>query len=52
MRVPPRNTKTLFGFYIEPDANLNYLILHEADRVFQINTLTGAIKSEINPSGQ
>ena len=52
MRVPPHNTKTLFGFYIEPDANLNYLTLHEADRVFQINTLTGAIKSEKNPSGQ
>ena len=51
-RTPPRKAKTLFGFYIEYDKNLNHLTVHESDRVFQINTLTGAIKSEINPSGQ
>ena len=40
-RTPPRKAKTLFGFYIEYDENLNHLTVHESDRVFQINTLTG-----------
>ena len=52
IRTPPRNAKTLFGFYIEHNVNFNKLILHESDRVLQINTLTGAIKSDRNPSGQ
>ena len=52
IRTPPHNAKTLFGFYIEHDVNLNKLILHESDRVLQINTLTGEIKSDRNPSVQ
>ena len=52
IRTPPHNAKTLFGFYIEHDVNLNKLILHESDRVLQINTLTGAIKSDRNSSVQ
>ena len=52
IRTPPHNAKTLFGFYIEYDVNLNKLILHESDRVLQINTLTGAIKSDRNPPVQ
>ena len=51
-RTPPRKAKTLFGFYIEYDKNLNHLTVHESDGVFQINTITGAINSEIKPSGR
>ncbi len=51
-RTPPGNKKTRFVFHIEHDADFNCLTVHKADGIVQIDTLTGAIKSEINPSGQ
>lgn len=42
-RNPPRNKRTCFGFYIEADADLTVLQLHEHDKIFRINTLSGKI---------
>ena len=40
-RVPPNNVKNIFGFYIEHNADLSRLIVHETNKVSQINTFTG-----------
>ena len=45
-RYYPRNVKTICGFYIEPNADLSAIRIHETDRISRINTTTGEITIE------
>ena len=42
-RCYPRNTKTILGSYIEPNADLSYLRIHETDKISIVNTSTGEV---------
>lgn len=44
-RTPPRNCKTV-AWYIEGNADLSILRVHETDRISWINTVTGEITEE------
>lgn len=50
LRSPPREVKTLTGLYIEGDANLDWLRVHETDRITRVNTATGEIVPETEAS--
>lgn len=50
IRNPPRGAKTLTGLYIEGDANLDWLRVHETDRITRVNTATGEIVPETDAS--
>ena len=45
-RCYPRNAKTIFGFYIETNADLSAIRIHETDKISRINTTTGKITIE------
>ena len=42
-RYYPRNAKTILWFYIEPNADLSYLRIHETDKMSIVNTATGEV---------
>ncbi len=50
IRNPPRGAKTLTGLYIEGDANLEWLRVHETDKITRVNTATGEIVPETEAS--
>ena len=45
-RYYPRNAKTICGFYIETNADLSAIRIHETDKNSRINTTTGEITIE------
>ena len=45
-RYYPRNVKTICGFYIETNADLSTIRIHETDKISRINTTTGKITIE------
>ena len=45
-RCYPRNAKTIFGFYIETNADLSTVRIHETDKISRIDTHTGEITVE------
>ena len=45
-RYYPRNVKTICGFYIESNADLSTIRIHETDKISRINTTTGKITIE------
>ena len=45
-RYYPRNAKTICGFYIETNADLSTIRIHETDKISRINTTTGKITIE------
>ncbi|MBO5408118.1 MAG: hypothetical protein J6A61_01775 [Clostridia bacterium] len=45
-RYYPRNVKTICGFYIETNADLSAIRIHETDKISCINTTTGEITIE------
>ena len=45
-RYYPRNAKTICGFYIETNADLSAIRIHETDKISRINTTTGKITIE------
>ena len=45
-RYYPRNAKTICGFYIETNADLSAIRIHETDKISRINTTTGEITIE------
>ncbi|MBE6399042.1 MAG: hypothetical protein E7041_02745 [Lentisphaerae bacterium] len=45
-RYYPRNAKTICGFYIETNADLSTIRIHETDKISRINTTTGEITIE------
>jgi hypothetical protein len=45
-RYYPRNAKTICGFYIETNADLSAIRIHETDKISRINTTTGEITFE------
>ena len=42
-RYYPRNAKTILWLYIEPNADLSYLRIHETDKISIVNTATGEV---------
>ena len=42
-RYYPRNAKTILWLYIEPNADLSYLRIHETDKISIVNTSTGEV---------
>ena len=42
-RYYPHNTKIILGFYIENNADLSYLRIHETDKISIVNTATGKV---------
>ena len=42
-RYHPRNAKTILGFYVENNADLSYLRIHEIDKISIVNTATGKV---------
>ena len=42
-RCYPRNAKTILWLYIEPNADLSYLRIHETDKISIVNTATGEV---------
>ena len=42
-RCYPRNVKTIFGFYIETNADLSTIRIHETDKISIVNTATGEV---------
>ena len=45
-RYYPHNAKTICGFYIETNADLSTIRIHETDKISRINTTTGEITIE------
>ena len=45
-RYYPRDAKTIFSFYIETNADLSTVRIHETDKISRINTTTGEITVE------
>jgi hypothetical protein len=43
IRHPPRDTKVLFGYFIEYEDDLSTLSIHEVNGISQIDTLTGEV---------
>ena len=42
-RCYPRNAQTIFGFYIETNADLSTIRIHETDKISIVNTATGEV---------
>ena len=45
-RYYPHNTKTILGFYVETNADLSIIRIHETDKISRINTNSGEITIE------
>ena len=45
-RYYPHNTKTILGFYVETNADLSIIRIHETDKISRINTSSGEITIE------